>query len=593
MKNVSRRGLVTRRSSTQVVTSRPQRLVLVALLAVGCVGEIGDGGSTDPTNPADPGPVPPVPALGCTDDEQALPFQDLRRLTKYEYTNALSALLHRLDFTSIESTLGLIPEDRVGSDFDTLSQGLSTSHVLGYAKVAEAVGSHLFRSEDARSRTIRCLDEATDNVCMHEFIRDFGARVYRRALFEEEEEEYRTLYGVGLTESKILGLRLVVTAMLQAPQFLFKMELDGADVPDQEDHVFLTDDELAQKLSFYVWGTPPDDLLREAAAAGTLTSEAGLLAHFDRMIEDEQAPPHLERFFSQWLDLDRLPDLENVARYRLNGLGTNHLNFDAREEIRLLTNYIVWELQGSFFDLMTTREGFPSGHMGGIYAPNDYTCCGAKQVTLVEDRAGILSRIAILGNVDGIQHPIIRGHRIREKFLCDDLVLPTPEELGEGEIVDPEFDAAATTRTRFERLTAPRECAGCHARLNPLGFALSGFDGLGRAQTVESIYDESGELVGEVPIDSTVDPGLGDEPTTVRGPADLGALLATHPEAIDCMAEQWLEYNAAREREYTDECAIADIADAVASEDAGYLEMMRRWVMRPEFRVRRIRRELP
>lgn len=567
------------------------------VLLTGCMGSIGSAGEPGgPTLGADDPPPDdyerPLVPVECESEDATLPFQDMRRLTKHEYTNALRSLFSSHVYRHFASLTGLIPEDRIDSHFDSLAQGVSSSHVRGYATVAEAIGSHLYRSADARMRTIRCLEGATDGTCMHEFIRTFGAQVFRRPLTEQEFNDYVELDALGQEDSREMGLRLVLSAMLQAPQFLFRVELGSEQVAGTVDQVRLTDFEIAAKLAFTLWGEAPDQELRDAAAAGMLVTDAGLEMQFERMLADEKAQLHLARFFEQWLDLDRLPNLDLVSEGRRRGRGLNDFHNAAVEEIRALTKYIVWEQQGSFRDLMTTRESFlNTGSIAAVYEAEDWECCGISQVTLDERRAGILSRVALLGNEDGIQHPVIRGHRIREQFLCGELSLPDPEDLGGLEIVDPEPDPTATTRERFAALTEPMECAGCHSLLNPLGFALSEFDGIGRYQPNEAIF-ENDEIVAEVPADARVDPWIDGGPSgfEVRGPAELGAALAEHPVAVDCMAEQWLEYNLARPRERTDACAVGDLATAIANEDGSYLDMMRRWVMRPEFRVRRIDR---
>ena len=572
-------------------------LVFVLGWVVGCSGLVGDpaGGEADgPGGPGAPGSGPGggrIEPVVCDTGQPTLPYRDLIRLSKYEYTNALRALLPRRVFDAMAASIALIPDDRIGTEFESHAQGISASHVLGYASFAEAVGKHVERDTDSRDALVPCLAEG--ETCVSAFIEDFGSRAFRRPLAADEHERYLTLYRTGAAHGAPTGMRLLLSAMLQAPAFLFKIELDGDPVADADDRIHLTDHELAAKLAFYVTGAPPDDELRAAADAREL-SDAGLMTQLDRLLVDERAVAHFRRFFHQWLVLDQNPDLENIPSYVRDGLHPVALNTAPANEIDALVDFLVWEQQGSFRDLMTTRESFiETGSLAKIYESEDWECCGMSQVTLDERRAGLLTRVAILGDTDGLQHPIIRGKLIREQLLCGHLALPDPAGLPEGALEEPPPDAMATTRDRFESTTSAPECQGCHVQINPLGFALSSYDGLGRYQTHERIYDHEGTLLSELPVNARVDPAIQSPGAdSVDGATELGALLAEHPVAIDCFASQWLSYHTAREAEHTDECAVADLASALAHEDdASFISVIRRWVARPEFRTRRIRRE--
>ena len=582
--------------STEPSTPSPSALrrvlapVGAALMLLGCNGLIADPGDEDVTGtgPDRPDPGRSLEPVECEGADPTMPYRDLVRLTNYEHTNTLRAILPRGAFSAALVGTPLIPDDRLGTGFDTHAQSVSMSHITGYAAVAELVGRHLRESVESRDRLAECFRRDPGEPCAASFIASFGARAFRRPLTDEEQERYLGLYR-GAADDPPRAMQLIVSAMLQAPAFLMKLEIAGDDVPGTDDRIYLTDHELAQKLAYYVTGAPPDAELTAAVDAGGLRDDAGLEAELDRLLAKEAAVPHIRRFFAQWLWLEQVPDLENLPPH-LGRIHTLHLNWAVTEEIAGLVDKIVWE-GGAYRDLMTTRESFLA--RAGVAQIYGVAYEGEGFVTLDETRAGLLTRVALLANTDGIEHPIMRGKLIREQLLCRPLPLPDPEALPDGALEDPEPDPTATTRERYEALTSGPECQTCHQAINPLGFALGGYDGIGRFRTTEQIFDEEGALVGELPVDTRVDPAIV-EPglDEVDGAVELGALLAEHPEATSCFAEQWLAYNNGRPAERTDACAIADLANAAAhEEDASVLSMMRRWVMRPEFRIRRIARE--
>jgi hypothetical protein len=537
-----------------------------------------ESGSTG-SLPEDPGPL--------------FPYQDLRRLSKYEYENALRTLLPERLLDSLEFALWQIPQDRLGANFDSLAQGVTAPNVLGYFAVAEAVGKN-FRQQTAtyQKQLVPCLNDGeADEACVASFIDDFGARALRRPLTDDEREQYLELYGVGAEEDDVAGFELVIARFLQAPEFLYKLELGTERLPEFEDRVELTDYELATKLAFYLTGEPPDDALREAVAAGELDDEQ-LMAHTDRLLADERAMTHVRHFFEQWLVLDQMPDLEMLEAHIRGDTETFRLNIAAADELPALIDHLVWEAEAGYPELMTTRDSFVTqSSLAEIYGIEAWTEEQPHQV-LPEHRAGLLTRVIVLANMDGVEHPMMRGKFIRTQLLCTELSLPLPGAVPDDAVEEPELDPNATTRERYEAVTQEGVCQTCHALINPLGFALGDFDGVGRHRAAELIYDAEGELVGELDIDATVEPFIeGSGEDTVTGAAELGALLARHPVAQSCFAQQWFVLQAARPAEPDDAEAIEDLAAVASSDDGGIRGMVRRWVQRPEFRVRRIRGE--
>jgi hypothetical protein len=185
-----------------------------------------------------------------------------------------------------------------------------------------------------------------------------------------------------------------------------------------------------------------------------------------------------------------------------------------------------------------------------------------------------------------------RGLRIRENLLCDPIPSPNPADFPPGALGPPPPDGATSTRQRFESKTAPAACAACHGRLNPLGFALEGYDGLGRFREHEDLTDARGAVTVRIPIDARVVPHIESAAEApVDGVVELQAALARSPKARACMARQWLTFARGRAPGDGDACALADLYDLLAARAdgaGGLLAAMKRAVLDPGFRVRKL-----
>jgi hypothetical protein len=511
--------------------------------------------------------------------------QPTRRLTRYEYDNTLRQLLGQQVMSAIAGAVALVPLDRTADAIDSLSQGITTAHIRAYYAVAEAIGSHFETTPAAREALAACLAEpGWGKPCIEQMLGELGAKVYRRALDPAEIATLLSLYDVGAADSPEVGLRLVLTAIFESPDFLYRLEVGGEKVDDE---VALTLGEIANRLAYYLWGEPPDDALLAEAESGALATDDGLRAAVSRMLEDDRARRHFRHFATQWLLLDRMEDVENVPDHIRDGADTTDLNAAALAEIEQLVDHIVWDERGSYAELMTTPVSFVGApSLGTIYgvAPAE------SAVTIADGtRNGLLTRIAFLGDSEGLGDPIHRGKRVRTQLLCGELQQPDPDKLPAGALEDPPIVADQSTRERIAAKTGDPLCAGCHAQINPLGFAMEDFDGLGRHRTTEKIFDELGELIAEVPIDAAVDPAFsGPSHFTVDGASALSAALATDPGANECLVVRWLEFSTARTRQVEDACSLPTLTTSLTEESGSIAALITSYTELPTFRVKRL-----
>lgn len=306
-------------------------------LSVACSGGggDGDGGETDGSTSTTSGPESadesgdgiPVcdPAVGQT---------PLQRLTPAQYGNAVRDILgYAADVSGLD-----LPE-KVGPFDANFSAPVSTVLVEQYRELAETVAKQADLSE-----ALPCEDEA----CLESFVGSFGRRAFRRPLTAAEQAIYADL--AAQEDTAIEGARVVVEAMLQAPHFLYQLEL-GLPDDDADGLVALGDYELATRLSFFLWNSTPDDALLDAAAAGELQTGEGLQAQAQRLLADGRARTAVGDFHAQWLGIDHLGDADkDPAVYpQFDGAMAQAM----LDETRRFTSTVVLQGDGSLETLLT------------------------------------------------------------------------------------------------------------------------------------------------------------------------------------------------------------------------------------------------
>lgn len=406
----------------------------------------------------------------CGEDEPGERL--LRRLTHDEYQRTVA------DLTGV-------PVDASFASDPTVEIFRNDAHLLvvdglladQYRSTAEAVGEAI--DLDA---VLPC-DPATDGDvdCATSFVQQFGLRAFRRPLTEDDVTAYVELWStVAADDGFDIGVRWVVTAMLQSPHFLYRSELG---VQTDRGVFELTDWEMATALSYLLWGTMPDADLFAAASTGALRTDEQVRSQVDRMIADPRTLDTAWTFVEAWLDLSRL---ETVAR---DGL-TPELRASMADDTR--STVVGWVAED------------------------------ATLATIMADGA-LLTEPSVLttyARPDG-SSPVHRGVLVREHLLCEELP-PPPANLDTS---PPPVDPTQSTRDRYIEHATNAECAGCHALIDPLGFAFEHYDQLGawRDDDAGHVIDDSGSVDG-IPFE---------------GPAGLASVLLDEVRFRECFVYTW------------------------------------------------------
>jgi hypothetical protein len=421
--------------------------------------------------------------------------------------------------------------------FSTVGAGTLTigpRAVEQYEGAALSLASQVFADTTRREALVGCAPSGPEDPCVDAFLARFGRRVFRRSLEPDERAAWRAAFEAAwaVFRDPWPALETAVGGLLQSPNFLYRVEVGVPDDGAAGARRRLTSVELAARVSYFLWGTTPDDALLDAAERGELDTLAGLEREARRLLASPRARAGLRQFFVEHLRLTRLDGLtKNAAAFPQL---TPTLGASMRREVEALVDALALAPGADVRALLDTREAFVNGELARLYGLPDPGAAGDALVAATHPprspRAGLLTTAGFLAlNAHAsVSSPTLRGKFIQQYLMCQEIEPPPPGVT--TELAEPDPSAAPQSlRQRLEalHLNTPA-CAGCHLRMDPLGFALESFDAIGAYRTTDNgvPVDTRGYLDGE-PFDDA------------RG---LAALIKGDPRFPACLARMTYRY---------------------------------------------------
>ncbi len=554
-------------------SSRPTRPSLACALLLfsaltGCVGEVESSRGAPAGSASGGGPVAnasggssgagPTSTAGAASSIPAECLQaphpgnaPVRRLTRFEYNNAVRELLG----DASEPANALPPETigRTGNVFgnDASLQSVSSNLADAWGTVAEGVAARATATPEALGKLLACASAAKpDDTCARALIENVASRAYRRTLTAAESDSFLSLEKEIQSSSTFAsGIAAVIEAVLQGPEFLYRIEF-GTPAADHPELRRPTADEMATRLSFRFWGSLPDDALRAAAKDGSLASAEGVKAQAQRLVDSPQARPVVRFFFDNLLPIS---GLTNLARSKDQfPMYTQPFATALREETQQFLEHEIFdpESAGTWTSALTAPYTYLNEQLATYYGIPGVQGAEFRKVTLPDTtkRLGLLTQGAIMtGTITTNEsNPVLRGSFILNKIMCMNIALPTdPAILAQVKV--PEGVTGKTARERFSQHSAQVVCAGCHQFLDPVGFALENYDAIGqwRDQDQGITIDASGKLPGDA--------------KPLNGPVELVKAIAVTDQAQKCFAQHWLEFGYGKTVGDTDRCTQAKL----------------------------------
>jgi hypothetical protein len=494
--------------------------------------------------------------------------ESIRRLTREQFVHAVHTLLGE------EIVVPRIAEPDVargglrsmGASFLTYTpRGVESLEAAAFEVAAQALST-----EARRSAIVGCMPAGTvDDECATAALTALAERAWRRPVTMAEVEP---LVGLVARAGQVLddfygGFAYGIAAILQSPFFLFRVEV-GSEPPAASERS-LTDYELAARLSFFLWNTPPDDILREAAAAGELTTREGLFAHANRLLDDPRARTGLRALFDDYLqlyELDHLSKDPTVFEHFNDQLGRY-----AQEETLRTIEDLVFDSPRDFRELMTGRITWINPMLASIYQMPAPILGDFSRVEIPEGmgRAGILGQVSFLAvhAHSRASSATRRGVAIRTILLCQSIPLP-PVDV-DTSIPEPSADAK-TLRERVASHLENPACAGCHLLTDPIGLGLENFDGIGRFREMEfdARIDPSGDLDGVEFVDAV----------------QLGQAIRDHVSFVPCVVKMLSRYATGRMESFPEEAWLEVLYERFRIHDYGLRTLILELIMSPLFR---------
>jgi hypothetical protein len=442
----------------------------------------------------------------------------------------------------------------------------------------------------SRERIFVCQPKAAadEAACAHEILSRLAERAFRRPVTEADLTPLMHFYEVGRQAGDFdEGIRRALTALLASPNFLYRVETSQPQVA-QAGHAPgmtavsdttpagakpLTDDELASRLSFFLWSAPPDQPLLTVANAGKLHDPEVLKAQVSRMLADPRATTLASNFAFQWLDVQRLDEIKpdaNLFPYVMDP------REDYRDELKLFVDSVFRENQ-PVTNLLTDNYTYLNQRLAVLYGIGDVKGDQFRRVVLKDSaRWGLLGKGAMLMGTSYPNRtaPVLRGQWILQRITGTPPAAPPPAvpSLKENKT----GEKAVTVREMMARHRDRPSCFACHGVLDPLGLALENFDAVGRWRVKDRMAGTTIDASGVLP-----------DGTKISGVDDLRKALAADPnQFVQTLTINLMTYGLGRGIDYQDMPVVRGIVRESAKQDYKFKELIMDIVTSAPFQMR-------
>ncbi len=489
-----------------------------------------------------------------------------RRLTHAQWESTVRDLFQFDEVVDLSSSFRSDPTQsgylfEGNGDALEVDQALWASYQTAAIEIAESVAA----DDEALARILPpgFDEEATTDEVRH-FIEEFGARAHRRPLSDEQVDAYLTLYEQGTASYEQVvgyrgGVRLLIEALLQSPYFNYRVE-ESTGAPGA--NIALDGYERANRLSYFLWGTMPDNELFDAAARGDLDTQEGVRTQALRLIFDERAASVFRDFFEHVLEVERyetiapsgsvFPDVsEDLGQSAL--AETEH--FIARE---------MFENAGSLRDFLLSSQTYVNAELAAIYGLEGMFDDTFQEVTLdSSERRGVLTQVGFLAShaTSRDPDPIHRGVFLARRINCIRVTAP-PDNVPPLPPSDPE---KSNRQLVAEHTESSPVCAQCHSEvINPFGFAYENYDAVGGYRVTDGSH--------EVDASSVVPLAQGD--VAINGAVELAEAMAESQDVHECLSGHLIAYALGRPSSSDDEVLVSELGTLSFENTVSFADLM-------------------
>ncbi|MBY0587851.1 DUF1592 domain-containing protein [bacterium] len=465
----------------------------------------------------------------------------VRRLNRVEYQNTIRDLLD----VEIDAARDL-GSDPAGNGFDNQGDTLFIPPVLmeKYVDATKRIVEAAFSQEKSRKVVADHLPIADTTIgdLARPSITRLLERAFRRPVEPAEVDRRVALVTAAAErgESYDAGIKSVLESILLSPYFLFRIEKNQ--LPDgSKDAYRITDHELAVRLSYLLWSTMPDNELFDFADKGTLHNPDVLAVQVERMLQDPKSISLSRDFAAQWFGFRDMRTHEMDLRRFGN---FNNLRDHFYAESLAFFDHLFRE-NASILDVLDCSYAFVNAPLAAHYGLPAVEGDTIRQVPLVDRRRGGvlgMGSTLVVTSYPTRTSPVLRGKWVLEQILGTPPPPPPPNVKPVNR--DDTIKDGMTLRQRLEKHREVESCASCHAKMDPIGFGLENYDGIGQWRD-----QDNGLAVDNI--------GTLPDGTEVRGPEGIKTALLSRKELfVRQMVEKMLVYSLGRSLDYYDECTV-------------------------------------
>jgi hypothetical protein len=464
----------------------------------------------------------------------------MQLLSRQQYLNTVKELVG--DVPGLDQAFG---DDVAPSAFGLVQAVVTQVQLEQFQQAAQTIAAVVVGNQATLDKVAPCAAGTAPTDCAKSLVQKFGALAYRAPVTDAADiDRHVQLFSVGATTSYAHGIEMLLQGMLQSPRFLYRVEV-GTTEKVSDTAVKLSPYEVAARLSYSLWDSPPNAQLNQAITSGALATKEGVAQQLTWMLQDPRGQKAVNRFLDQWMHVGSIDNLvKNPDLY------PQFQSASFRESLK--------GQAAAFFDDLLNKQG---GKLDALFKSNTvffnkdlgayYGMTGTDAFQSAQRTDGTVAGILTLPAVLAVQakpnesSPIYRGRFVREALLCQQLPSPPPNIPNAPEVM-----AGVSTRQRSAQHEADPTCSGCHKMLDPIGFGFENYDAIGQYRTQDGgqPVDASGNLVNTRDIDGPF-----------NGVAELASKLAGSAEVKECVTRQWFRFALNRFEQPLDGCTMKTV----------------------------------
>lgn len=477
----------------------------------------------------------------------------IRRLTQSEYKKTVKQLFGY----SVPSSIAFPPEDTGLFSNTANKQHISDDHINVYLDIAnqiaddtvQKINSNQTQSNQVASIVSQCLPKNAGQFasCNQEIVAKLVPLLFRNTHLNNDINRYRIFFDASykrLNNNFNASLKQLLKALLISPKFIFKLERSNSNLTK------LNATEFTNRLSYFIWGSPPDETLVNLAKSGQILNDQTLKNQIIRMLKDAKSFYLVDTFFSEWFRLNELHSKSWDTQHhpQMN----NQTITDMRKETNKFLNNLI-KNDKNLSNILTANYSIINGNLARYYGLTSSGEGFAKYDLSQTPRRGILGHASILSMTSGASEssPVRRGVWILSHLLCD-----TPKDPPPGVDNLAQASKGTTVKERLEQHRNDPSCYTCHKSIDPLGFGLESFNALGKFR--ENYSDG-------LPVDSTATLPNG---KNIKDSLELNQALSEDPRFSQCVAKKFISFALGKGLLHSDRCLVNSIVEG--SKTAGF-----------------------